>query len=324
MTTNQNLRNDVLRWGRASTSYQLLEPGLRYWHEWGKPGWVAYLAIGPRKWVAAGHPICPPTREREILDAMTCFAMRHRIDLSFFGVEDLSVLPASYRAQKIGQQPFLEASAYDSIFSRSTVREQLRRARAKGVVVRAANPQDEEAISALHRQWFRTRKMESLQFMAKVHLENPWNDKKAWVATFQEQILGAVFCVPFNQGTGWFFEDCLRAQGAPNGMMETLIATASRELMAVGAQRFTLGLVPLDGLDGRVWSLIRKLGNPFYGFEELAAFRRKFRPARWENVYLAYPKGKSLIMALEGTLKAFSGGRNTRFLAKTLENKIRR
>src|SRR6185503_4321729 len=53
------------RHGWNSTSFQILEPGFRYWFD-GDDACVGYVDTG-RAWVAAGSPVAPPERFAEVL-----------------------------------------------------------------------------------------------------------------------------------------------------------------------------------------------------------------------------------------------------------------
>ena len=61
--TRQRVLSLLRAFGWNATSFQLLEPGLRYWfHE---HGCVAYVDTG-RAWVAGGAPVAPSVSGRNV------------------------------------------------------------------------------------------------------------------------------------------------------------------------------------------------------------------------------------------------------------------
>ncbi|MGV3723361.1 MAG: hypothetical protein ACO1SX_20885, partial [Actinomycetota bacterium] len=55
------------RYGWNATSFQVLEPGMRFWFDDQREACVAYADTG-RAWVAAGAPIAPEPRFRELVE----------------------------------------------------------------------------------------------------------------------------------------------------------------------------------------------------------------------------------------------------------------
>jgi phosphatidylglycerol lysyltransferase len=104
-------------------------------------------------------------------------------------------------------------------------------------------------------------------------------------------------------------------QDAPNSIMEYLFL----ELMLWGKEqkyeRFTLGMVPLFGLERRrlapLWTqagaLLFRYGEHFYNFQGLLRFKAKFEPV-WEPRYLAAPGGFALPRVLRDVTLLISGG----------------
>ncbi|HZJ62690.1 MAG TPA: phosphatidylglycerol lysyltransferase domain-containing protein, partial [Kofleriaceae bacterium] len=60
------------RHGWNATSFQILEPGFRYFFD-GDDACVGYVDTG-RAWVAAGSPVAPPERFAEISDRFVAAA----------------------------------------------------------------------------------------------------------------------------------------------------------------------------------------------------------------------------------------------------------
>src|SRR5262252_324597 len=129
------------RHGWNATSFQVLEPGLQYWFA-DEDACVAYVDTG-RAWVAAGAPLTDPARLREVAEAFHRRALEARRRLAFFAVEQRVVRALDWRSLNIGEQPEWDADSWPgTLRPSSSLREQLRRARAKGVSVRLASAEE--------------------------------------------------------------------------------------------------------------------------------------------------------------------------------------
>lgn len=95
------------------------------------------------------------------------------------------------------------------------------------------------------------------------------------------------------------------AHGAPTGTMDLLFAELMLWGRAQGYRRFSLGLAPLSGIEGRrlapLWARVAAIlfqhGERLYGFRGLRAYKTKFAPA-WRPRYVAAPRGVGLCLAL--------------------------
>ncbi|MFN3457361.1 MAG: phosphatidylglycerol lysyltransferase domain-containing protein, partial [Novosphingobium sp.] len=95
------------------------------------------------------------------------------------------------------------------------------------------------------------------------------------------------------------------ADDAPRGTMDFLFANLLLWAKAQGYRQFTMGMVPLSGIEGRrlapAWAraaaLVFRHGERFYGFRGLRAYKEKFCP-RWRTRYLAGPQDVAMLQAL--------------------------
>ena len=102
---------------------------------------------------------------------------------------------------------------------------------------------------------------------------------------------------------------------APNGIMEYLFLELMLWGKEQGYERFTLGMVPLAGLERRrlapLWAqagaFLFRHGEHFYNFQGLLRFKAKFDPV-WEPRYLAAPGGFALPRVLGDVALLISGG----------------
>lgn len=102
---------------------------------------------------------------------------------------------------------------------------------------------------------------------------------------------------------------------APKSTMEFLMLGLIQQFQGEGYARFSLGMVPLAGLQTRkgaplplrLGALVFDHGESFYNFQGLRRFKDKFLP-QWEPRYLAVPAGLDPWVALADTAALIAGG----------------
>nr|WP_271412280.1 bifunctional lysylphosphatidylglycerol flippase/synthetase MprF [Pseudomonas sp. Q1-7] len=102
---------------------------------------------------------------------------------------------------------------------------------------------------------------------------------------------------------------------APKLTMEFLMLSLLLHYKARGHARFSLGMVPLAGLQPRrgapltqrLGALVFRRGEQFYNFQGLRRFKEKFQPD-WEPRYMAVPAGLDPLVALADTAALIAGG----------------
>lgn len=102
---------------------------------------------------------------------------------------------------------------------------------------------------------------------------------------------------------------------APKLTMEFLILSLLLRYKEHGHAGFSLGMVPLAGLQPRrgapltqrLGALVFRRGEQFYNFQGLRRFKEKFQPD-WEPRYMAVPAGLDPLVALADTAALIAGG----------------
>ncbi len=315
---------DLLRkHGHNTTSFQILEPGLHYWFD--DDACVAYADTGGA-WVVAGAPVA--AREREV-EVMTRFAEAARAAgkrVRFFGLEDDVSTQSAFACLHVGEQPVWDPQEWgDALRRKRSLREQLRRSRAKGVSVRLVGANEladghptRAKIDHMIAHWMNSRAMAPMGFV--VHLD-PYGlpeERRFFIAERGGLVVGVLIAVPIYARDGWFFEDVLRDPSAPNGTIELLFDHAMRQLADEGSRHVTFGLAPLAGTTHRWMRRIRDHTRWLYDFEGLRSFKAKLQPHSWHPVYLAYPARERGMRAVIDTLEAFARGSFFRFGWRTL------
>ena len=111
----------------------MLEPGFEYWFD--GEACVAYVDTG-RAWVAAGAPIAAEVDLGRVANAFVAAARAAGRGACFFATERRFAAAPGFRHLLIGEQPVWEPGRWgETLRATPSLREQLRRARAKGVDV---------------------------------------------------------------------------------------------------------------------------------------------------------------------------------------------
>lgn len=323
------------RHGWNATSFQILEPGFRYWFDegGGDPrgidsdggACVGYVDTG-RAWVAAGSPVAAPERFAEVGARFAAAAAAAGRRMCWFATELRFAGIPPWSSMRVGDQPSWAPADWTGVLRDSrSLREQLRRAHAKGVSVRTVGPAELQpgqpvriALEQLIARWLASRQIAPMGFLVHVDPFTFPDQRRYFVAERDGAVVGFLSAIPIYARPGWFFEDFLRDHDAPNGTVELLIDAGMRAAAAEGIPYVTLGLVPLSGEVSPWLRAARHWGKALYDFDGLRAFKAKLKPRAWDPIFLSYPAGASGFVAMFDTLTAFSRGGLLRFGLETL------
>ncbi|HEX5658724.1 MAG TPA: DUF2156 domain-containing protein [Polyangiales bacterium] len=312
------------RYGREATSFQILEPGLKFWF-----AGDAVVGYGDLEdaWVSAGEPVCDEARLGEVARGFIEAAGHEGKRARFFHVSEGFAQRAGLRATHVGELPVWDPSDWDAtVKATRSLREQIKRPRPKGVTARLIDPlemgQQESAVrrqcDAVIRSWLHDRGMSELKFMVRLHPYGFPEERRYVVAEQAGRVIGFAVAIPVYGRQGWFIEDLVREPTTPNGTVELLIDTLMRAFAAEGSHYATLGLAPLAGKVRPILAFTRNYTTRLYNFPGVRSFKEKLKPKRWEPVYLAYPRRELGVLAMRDVLAAFASGGLVRFGLQTL------
>lgn len=285
---------------------------------------VAYAAV-PGAAVAAGEPVAPLDVLIDVAEGFVAFARATGRRASFFATEGRLAASPMLQRRLLGEQPVWDPRCWDAQWrTHRSLREQGRRARAKGVAIMplspatVARPEIHQAITTLVARWRATRSMPPLRFLVEVDLISGAEQRRTWLAHCDGVLVAVLSLAPVPARAGWLFEHLLRDPDAPNGTAEMLVDHAMRTLAAEEVSWVTLGLAPLHGpVDGWL-QRARRWSAPLFNFRGLAAWKNKLRPQQWEPIYLAWPHTEPGWRAMLDGLRAFAGEPLWRFGARTV------
>lgn len=320
-------RELILAYGWNTTSYQILNPGIKRWFSAANDAVVGFnSSVGVR--VVAGAPVCAKERLTEIVAEFENDAARNGERVCYLAAE--SRLETIYEntpdAAKIllGAQPVWQPKNWAEIVAmHKSLRAQINRARNKNVKVEEwtrekafKNP----LLTEVLREWLDSKGLPPLHFLVEPDTLERLYDRRVFVATRNEEIVGFVVLSPVATRNGWLFEQFVHRPKAPNGTVELMIDAAMRALATDGYDYATLGLSPLsvrakiEPFDNPLWLRIllawmRKHAQRFYNFDGLDAFKAKLQPENWEPVFAIYNRPRVSPRMLYAIASVFSGNK---------------
>lgn len=323
-TSSSDVLSLILRHGRTATAFRAVGRDLAHWFPPGHDAVVAY-ATPSGAMVAAGEPIAAVADLVPVAEAFLAHARAAGKRGSLFATEGRLAQSPLLRRWLIGEQPVWDPRDWAAqMATHRSLREQVRRARAKGVVVQevdhaalASGPLA-DSVAGLLTRWRATRSMAAMQFLVTVDLTSAGRERRYLLAWHHGELAALLSLAPVPARNGWLFEHVLRDPDAPNGTLELLVDHMMRQLAAAGVPWATLGLAPLHGEVAPWLQRVRRWSTPLFNFEGLAAFKRKLRPSHWEPIYLAWPVSVNGMRALLDGLRAFAGGPLWRFGLRTI------
>ncbi|MEO6051514.1 MAG: DUF2156 domain-containing protein [Pyrinomonadaceae bacterium] len=318
-------RELILSHGWNSTSFQIVNPGIRRWFSPNCDAVVGYVSSGGVR-VVVGAPVCQHERLGDVVDEFETDSIRSGEDVCYFGaetrLEELFGDSPHHAKLLLGSQPVWRPTEWAGIVSEHrSLRAQLNRARNKGVVISEwsnETARDNPKLKKCLREWLDSKGLPPLHFMVESDTLSRLENRRVFVAECNSKIAGFVVASPVAMRNGWLFEQFPHVPGAPNGTVELMIDTAMRAMADDGAEYATLGLSPLstrakvDPFHNPFWLRIllawmRKHGRRFYNFDGLDAFKSKLRPERWEPIFAVSNESQVSCKTLYAIAGAFSG-----------------
>jgi phosphatidylglycerol lysyltransferase len=320
----------ALERGRDAMSFLAVESGMLHWFDADAPegtgACVAYVDT-QGAWVAACSPLVPSdpdAQPRELARAASRFAeaaRRRGRRACFFGSEAPEV--DGFSRMLVGEQPFFRPREWlEDLAWRRRLREQLRRARAKGLDVRVVPAHELAAglplrfeVERLAGGWLGARHIEPMTFLVALEPFHCPEEHRYLVAEVGGRAVGFLSAVPIGRRQAWLVEDVVRSATAPNGTTESLIVALMREVR--DSEYVTLGLTPLCGAVPWPLRVVRWVSRPLFDFDGIRAFRERMHPTEWHPVWLLYPRETSSLCSVLDSLRAFAKGSLVAFAARS-------
>lgn len=337
----EKARRIILEFGWNSTSYQILNPGIKHWFSAAGDAVVGFVSCNGVR-VVAGAPICAKERLREVAAEFEQEATRKKEYVCYFCAEARLELvydgSPNHSKMLLGAQPVWQPRQWATIAAKhKSLRAQINRARNKGVTVAewsTEKAQNHPELKACLNEWLSAKGLPPLHFLVEPGTLGRLFDRRVFVAERGNDIVGFVLLSPVIKRNGWLFEQYIHRPGAPNGTVELMIDAAMRVLAEGGYEFATLGLSPLSKRAevapflNPLWLRIllkwmRAHGRRFYNFDGLDAFKAKLQPERWEPVFAISNEPNISIKTFYAVASAFSGNAPVRLIVRALLRAIK-
>lgn len=293
----------ILKYGRNSFSWQILNPGISLWFSRDEQAVTGYVCHGNMR-IVGGAPVAHPSNLKRAAAEFEEDARKHRQRVCYFGAEawlkDIFKNEKTHRVVLLGAQPTWDPRRWPEIISgKASVREMINYAFRRGVTVEevlsdrvCGNGEYHNCLNA----WLVSRKLPAFEFLINPHILENSPGRRFFSARKNGELIGFLSLVPVVGRNGWLIEHIFRGNRAVKGMNEFLIDRVMTTLANEGCAYATLGLAPLSKHAGlsyemnpgwlrAAFSWLYSDGQGFYNFSGLDVFKSKFKPQRWEPVY---------------------------------------
>jgi phosphatidylglycerol lysyltransferase len=310
---------DLQTWGGSSHSILSIYPEISQHRVPGVDGFVPYVETDSL-FLVTGEPVSPVGAFGALLSDLKMLADRagknfgmlpcRRLDLGAPGLKDMQ-----FREVYIGREPIynLKALARPSKSTRLAVNRAVR----LGLKVVEYDEVFESQLRKLTDRWQESRQLPPMQSLFSLQPLLHRDLKRIYLCLDKnDTVMAFMACAPIYARQGWYLEDLIRSENAPNGTTELLVTNVMARLAEDGFEMATFAIAPLAGLpdvdEEHPWlNKMLKAAYKYlafaYHFESLEYFKGKFKPAYWENNYFYYTHPSQPLALLNGLLEAFVG-----------------
>ena len=276
-----------------------------------------------RNWVALGDPIGPSEEDRvELIWKFRSAASREQAHAIFYQASRDHMdwyVDAGFLLFKLGEEaivPLPDFSLQGS--SRSKLRQSMNRAKRAGLSFEMVTPPHAPELMAelasISNQWLDLKKTREKSFsLGRFNTEYLQRCPLALVRQKGSLTAFANLFVTRTKHRGSI--DLMRhLPEADNSTMDFLFISLLEALRDEGYAEFSLGMAPMSGLmnrpEARLWdrfgNLVYQKGTPFYNFQGLRSFKKKFNPV-WVPRYLATTKAGTKPIRIIVDIAALTG-----------------
>lgn len=299
----ERARNILLRYGRNSMTWKILNPGMRLWFAERQEGVIGYQ-LYQRTRVVAGAPAAGPETLGAVVREFEVEADARGEKVCYFGAEtwlkDILKQSPAHKAVLLGAQPVWNPQRWTETFSaKASLRELMNGAVRRGVIVKEVTLQDallDPEHQECFEEWTGKRRMPELGFLVDAKCLSSRSGIRIFTAFLDGKVEAYAVAAPVPAREGWMIDRVVRRKKTARGTSELLIHEVMTLFAREGAVYATLGLAPLSrraGLSYQVnpgWmrAFFRWLyfkGANLYSFGGLDFFKAKFNPEKWEPVY---------------------------------------
>lgn len=276
-----------------------------FWLDQKKQSAISYNERG-KIWIVAGEPLAVEKDLLRVMQEFLDYARTKKKIVAFLPITERFarlIDSTDFNIVKIGASPYFDLQNWNPRGNKAKhLRVALNHSKRAGISVSEVSEITEEfrcETSKLSQDWLNSRRARiKFGWLFALGIFDKSDCKKFFAARNQSgKLVGILAASPIPARDGWYLEDVLRANDAPQGTADLLIFETLKILASQGAKLATLGTVPLSdkGLDylqsdnnrfvKNSLKFSRKNFNSIYNFEGLQRFKSKFVPTWWESEY---------------------------------------
>jgi phosphatidylglycerol lysyltransferase len=319
------LKQILKKYGSNTTSFQTLNKEFSYFtSQHGIEGYIAYKLV-KNIFIVAGDPICSEEEIIPLMHEFRLYAQNKKAKICCISTQELTKKYYDYMdfgLLKIGSEGIIDIPSYQfGGRSMRDYRQGCTNAKNRNVIVEKIDLPDlatKRNIQRLNNQWKKSKGVQGFSFLLSIDTFDQIEEKLLFIAKLSGKIVGYLTCVPIYNRNGFYFEDIIRSNKAPNGTNHLLVHNAILYLKENNYSMSTLGTSPLGDIteeDNKKFPFIKVLleqlatkGNSFYNFKGLYNFKQSFNPTYKENKYISFYPKKLTPEIFLAILEAYSPG----------------
>jgi phosphatidylglycerol lysyltransferase len=230
------------------------------------------------------------------------------------------------RGFKMAEEAVIDLSGFSLAGGkRATLRAQVHKAERLGLLVgaydRAAGADEalDRELLAISDEWLRGKRLAEMGFSLSRFAPEALDGQRVFVCRDGSRAVAFASFRPYRGQRAVVLDFLRRADDAPSGAMDLLLAGALTALRDAGFEEASLANAPLANAGRPAGMLERLLAvafdrlGGFYGYKSLFQFKKKFAP-RWEGRYFVYPAALDLPRVALALAEVHGGGGLRRLL----------
>jgi len=302
------------QWGEGTHSFLTLYRGIKYFTVAGLDGYIP-LTISNKFILMVGQPVCNPDLSHIMIGALQDFADETESTIAAIPAGELGkemLVGSGFKAFYVGREPIYDLKKLAK--PGKSIRLAINRVKRNGLRLVQYHDKYRPQMDNLCQKWQEGREIPAMGFLFELRPFEARKFKRYFlVVDGQDSVQAFLACSPIYAKNGWYLEDLIRNENAPNGTTELLVNGTMEALGAEGYDMATLGLAPLAGLPPRdaerpylnmILHFIYDHLSCIYHFKALEHFKGKFKPSAWEGNYLCHYRGDNRLFLVGNLLNA--------------------
>ena len=287
-----------------------------------KTAFIMYARRG-RSMVALYDPIGDDNARADLIWAFRDLCDQHHLRPVFYQVNANNLpfyMDIGLRVVKLGEEALVNLQEFDlTSKGYKDLRYTWNRGQRDGLSLKFYPPGTAplDQLKIVSDAWLKNKQAKEKQFSLGAFSQSYLDNFTIAAVEYQGRIIAFVNLLETKQNYSASIDLMRVLQDIPKSTMEFLMVGLILHYQEKGYQYFSLGMVPLAGMQRRrgapmiqrLGALVFRRGGRFYNFQGLRRFKEKFA-THWQPRYMAVPAGLDPLVALIDTTMLISGGKS--------------